>query len=612
MVQGRPPYDDSKLTVRYAGEKLDAREIDGKIWFAVDGHAVLTREQQGTWDVRAFKPAPGTTANVTASVHVVIGGSSPAADDRSDPAAEGEVSSAVAAAAAAAAAASREEQSALLLKAAQASPAFAAATALPPGIHIMCYLPPSRFQRDATGAADGKPEVSDTSVIGQWAALWHDVRAGTRPAEEAELLMWQTPCQRLLHDAAAYVESESTRSLADSIRDVGTPTKGWALVPCAPSKNLVCELARGGWAGDDGGGVVAWLHHAMDSTEASASAVALADSLLLTSDAVPQPAYASISALNLGTGFVGVVAGAQRIIPRGVLKGYDLSLAPHDRRLEPGRPKDETTGNEEPRADRTLFVDDSAAQADVGQRWRGTVKTEELPGGGLHRHVRVTVDASCAGKACDRLLAERGAKTDSDSEWCEVLFAQHIPKGAYIDVDEVKTRHDFDVLPSLPANRIVGVETYRGKPIDVELPSSVSGQHVVNFSLWVDMSKRGRGLADTTTIRAEVTLPVHLRYPDPACKRREEDCEGYAWVEVPPPLVNIRCRSSGDTGNYSPVLPSRPPVGVALRVPRGMIWHRDFVMWGTVAAAALGCLYTIRTLFVISMGTAYGSDRKRR
>lgn len=120
---------------------------------------------------------------------------------------------------------------------------------------------------------------------------------------------------------------------------------------------------------------------------------------------MPQPAYASISALNLGTGFVGVVAGAQRIIPRGVLKGYDLSLAPHDKRLEPDRPKDETTGNEEPRADRTLFVDDSAAPADVGQRWRGTVKTEELPGGGLHRHVGCnSANMAAAGLICYRKI----------------------------------------------------------------------------------------------------------------------------------------------------------------------------------------------------------------
>lgn len=64
----------------------------------------------------------------------------------------------------------------------------------------------------------------------------------------------------------------------------------------------------------------------------------------------------------------------------------------------------------------------------------------------------MTVDASCAGKACDGLLAERGAKTDSDSEWCEVLFAQHIPKGAYIDVDEVKVIKYKDRCVTAPAD----------------------------------------------------------------------------------------------------------------------------------------------------------------
>ena len=81
----------------------------------------------------------------------------------------------------------------------------------------------------------------------------------------------------------------------------------------------------------------------------------------------------------------------------------------------------------------------------------------------------------------------------------------------------------------------VGVETFRGQPIDVELPSSVSGQHVVNFSLRVDASKRYRGgrEGEAASFRAEATLPVHLRYPDPACERRgDQDCEEYAWVQV--------------------------------------------------------------------------------
>lgn len=66
-------------------------------------------------------------------------------------------------------------------------------------------------------------------------------------------------------------------------------------------------------------------------------------------------------------------------------------------------------------------------------------------------------------------------------------------------------------------------------------------------------------------------------------------------------------------GQFSPVLPARPPVGVALRVPRGIAWHRDLVMIGTTGAAALGCLYTIYTLLVVvPTGKALGSDRKSR
>ena len=81
----------------------------------------------------------------------------------------------------------------------------------------------------------------------------------------------------------------------------------------------------------------------------------------------------------------------------------------------------------------------------------------------------------------------------------------------------------------------MGVETFEGEPIDIELPSSVSGQHLVNFSLRVDLSKRDRDREGKPSIRAEMTLPVHLRYPDPGCERRGEDCEEYAWVTVSKP-----------------------------------------------------------------------------
>lgn len=104
-----------------------------------------------------------------------------------------------------------------------------------------------------------------------------------------------------------------------------------------------------------------------------------------------------------------------------------------------------------------------------------------------------------------------------------------------------QARHDFDVRSPLATDRRVGVETFEGQPIDIELPSSVSGQHLVNFNLRFDASKRHRARDEESSIRAEMTLPVHLRYPDPGCERRGEDCEAYAWVEVSKPKRVLSC-----------------------------------------------------------------------
>lgn len=55
------------------------------------------------------------------------------------------------------------------------------------------------------------------------------------------------------------------------------------------------------------------------------------------------------------------------------------------------------------------------------------------------QQVRVKVDASCAGKACD-FSGDGDSQAGDGQKWCEVLLAQHVPQGAYIDVDEVKVR----------------------------------------------------------------------------------------------------------------------------------------------------------------------------
>lgn len=92
------------------------------------------------------------------------------------------------------------------------------------------------------------------------------------------------------------------------------------------------------------------------------------------------------------------------------------------------------------------------------------------------------------------------------------------------------------------------VETFGGKPIDVELPASVSSQHAVNFNFQVGLPKNEGAVERARDIDAELTLPVHLRYPDPACEHRGEDCDYYAWVEVRKPSNSRSIRINDGTG----------------------------------------------------------------
>lgn len=50
------------------------------------------------------------------------------------------------------------------------------------------------------------------------------------------------------------------------------------------------------------------------------------------------------------------------------------------------------------------------------------------------------IDIRCNGLPCDEDLGQNNAEENSDHEWCELLLSQHVPQGAYIDVDEVKVR----------------------------------------------------------------------------------------------------------------------------------------------------------------------------
>ncbi|CAN0423372.1 unnamed protein product, partial [Discosporangium mesarthrocarpum] len=144
--------------------------------------------------------------------------------------------------------------------------------------------------------------------------------------------------------------------------------------------------------------------------------------------------------------------------------------------------------------------------------WAGGACVEALPGAGLHRKVLVTVSAvqtSRGSKGGKKAWQEGGAGhvgssagespggdpvSEREVRWdggvcdpspdmlCEVLLSQHLPAGAYIDIDEVKARNDYELAPHIPlSDPPVHVSSWRDSPIDVELPSSVSGQHLVGF-----------------------------------------------------------------------------------------------------------------------------------
>lgn len=164
----------------------------------------------------------------------------------------------------------------LLVRAAQANPNSAPATALPPGIHLLCHAEsPSGHDVQAQSAA-GTAGKGPTSAfeISAWSALWNDLTTGTGGADDADRLTLQRLCMELLDGAASSLNGDAISSVVH-----GVPSKGWALVPCAPSSNLICLLARSGRAGE--GGKVAWLHLKSDAAEEAAEA--LTDSLLLAS-----------------------------------------------------------------------------------------------------------------------------------------------------------------------------------------------------------------------------------------------------------------------------------------------------------------------------------------
>lgn len=100
-----------------------------------------------------------------------------------------------------------------------------------------------------------------------------------------------------------------------------------------------------------------------------------------------QPAYAYAWAQTVEDGAVEIFAEAHRLVPDGVISGYDL----HSTKPNQGQ-SDEPDGgiaDSGVDADDVEFVEFSAFSRQEAEGWLGSVSTEELQGGGLHRHVSV-------------------------------------------------------------------------------------------------------------------------------------------------------------------------------------------------------------------------------
>lgn len=137
-----------------------------------------------------------------------------------------------------------------------------------------------------------------------------------------------------------------------------------------------------------------------------------------------EPAYASARAHVGERGNIKVATEAHRVLPGGSLSGYDLSST------RPRNNVERTDSEVDPRADEgaeaagmrvddAVFVDAALSpRVDGPGGWRGTVSVEELPGGGLHRHVRMPATMFRTVTRCrDRMRSTLAPTENYGGDW---------------------------------------------------------------------------------------------------------------------------------------------------------------------------------------------------
>jgi hypothetical protein len=209
----------------------------------------------------------------------------------------------------------------------------------------------------------------------------------------------------------------------------------------------------------------------------------------------------------------------------------------------------------------------------------------------------------------------------------EVLVLQLLPTEAYLDLDELRERHDFRAAATLWFHAVnddddekkiaVTARTCSGMPvpmlvevtgvesgslsIDIERPAHVSPQHAVEITLAFVVPRA----SDVALVTLELTMPFHVRYPEPKWQAptlrpgASHSCgSASSGADVHMPLLFIRLfedHKAGYEAFLSPPFrllePAIKQSPIILPFPAGEGWRAGFVVVVTTLVHVAGLLW---------------------
>jgi len=197
----------------------------------------------------------------------------------------------------------------------------------------------------------------------------------------------------------------------------------------------------------------------------------------------------------------------------------------------------------------------------------------------------------------------------------EMLVLQLLPSGAYFDLDELRKRHDFRAVATLWPNSVnisnaqkqISVDvtdvSSGSSTIDIERPEHASSQHALEFALFLEMP-----LAIQSSFTLELTLPFHVRYPEPVWLDRSLSHDGRTssdastnLVNVHPPWLFFRLINNGKFTSQplslAELTPEHSPALFVLNFPSGEGWRFGMVVTITALVHVLGLLWVTSEMF---------------